>query len=286
MDGHAPLKKRGGANRKCNRPKYICRGMALCGCPDTDECGQDIMSQAIAVDTMPDASCGVRAELASPRGMSARHWPSRSSARRQQYPQEAIETSAFAEGLRLGMSRNEVCHCGMGGRPSDHESGGGVNTDSDRFPNFGPRRRKARQSGASERGHRDHEAKNGNGEAGKDRDASGEPGALDIWDAGDDDYNIPPREWLLGNTFCKKFLSSLIADGGVGKTALRIAQIGSLATGRSITGEHVFRRCRALILSFEDDRDELRRRVYAAMLKHGSSRPNLKAGCSSPRQRG
>ena len=64
-----------------------------------------------------------------------------------------------------------------------------------------------------------------------------------------------PREWLLGNTFCKKFLSSLIADGGVGKTALRIAQIGSLATGRSITGEHVFRRCRALILSFEDDRD-------------------------------
>lgn len=33
--------------------------------------------------------------------------------------------------------------------------------------------------------------------------------ALDIWDAGDDDYNIAPREWLLGNTFCKKFLSSL-----------------------------------------------------------------------------
>ena len=55
----------------------------------------------------------------------------------------------------------------------------------------------------------------------------------------------------------------------MGKTALRIAQIGSLATGRSLTGEHVFCRCRALILSFEDDRDELRRRVYAAMLKHG-----------------
>jgi hypothetical protein len=99
---------------------------------------------------------------------------------------------------------------------------------------------------------------------------------IDIWDAGDDDYIIPPREWLLGNTFCKKFLSSLIADGGVGKTALRIAQIGSLATGRSLTGEHVFRRCRALILSFEDDRDELRRRVYAAMLKHGITPADLK----------
>ena len=141
--------------------------------------------------------------------------------------------------------------------------------DSDRFPNFDSVKAQARQSGASERGHRDHEAKNGNGEAGNTRDASGEPASLGIWDAGDDDYNIPPREWLLGHTFCKKFLSSLIADGGVGKTALRIAQIGSLATGRSLTGEHVFCRCRALILSFEDDRDELRRRVYAAMLKHG-----------------
>ena len=93
---------------------------------------------------------------------------------------------------------------------------------------------------------------NGDAQRSTDGDVSG---ALNIWDAGDDDYNIPPREWLLGNTFCKKFLSLLIADGGVGKTALRIAQIASLVTGRSITGEHVFRRCRALILSFKDDRD-------------------------------
>ncbi len=94
-------------------------------------------------------------------------------------------------------------------------------------------------------------------------------GALGIWDAGDDNYDIDPREWLLGNTFCKKFLSSLIADGGIGKTATRVAQVASLVTGRNLTDEHVFRRCRALVVSFEDDRDELRRRVYAAMLKHG-----------------
>jgi hypothetical protein len=92
---------------------------------------------------------------------------------------------------------------------------------------------------------------------------------LGIWNAGRDDYAIPPREWLLGNVFCKGFLSSLLADGGVGKTALRIAQILSLVTKRSLTGEHVFRRCRCLIISFEDSRDELRRRVYAAMLKYG-----------------
>jgi len=92
---------------------------------------------------------------------------------------------------------------------------------------------------------------------------------LGIWDAGDDDYVIPPREWLLGTTFCRRFLSSLLADGGVGKTALRVAQMISLATGRSLTGEHVFQRCRVLMVSLEDDRDELRRRVNAVMRHFG-----------------
>ena len=60
------------------------------------------------------------------------------------------------------------------------------------------------------------------------------PDPLGIWDAGDDDYAIPPRGWLLGTVFCRRFLSSLVADGGTGKTALRIAQLVSLAIGRSL----------------------------------------------------
>ena len=47
--------------------------------------------------------------------------------------------------------------------------------------------------------------------------------------------------------------------------SLRIAQLISLATGRSLTGEHVFLRCKVLIVSLEDDQDELRRRVYAVL---------------------
>jgi hypothetical protein len=90
-----------------------------------------------------------------------------------------------------------------------------------------------------------------------------------VWDAGEDDYNIPPREWLLGTAFCRRFLSSLVADGGVGKTALRVAQLISLATDRRLTGEFVFRRSRVLIVSLEDDKEELRRRVYAVMRHHG-----------------
>jgi hypothetical protein len=88
-------------------------------------------------------------------------------------------------------------------------------------------------------------------------------------DAGDDfDTIIAPRGWLLGNTFCKRFISGLIAQGAGGKTALRIAQALAVATGRELTGEHVFQRGRVLIVCLEDNLDELRRRVRAAVLHH------------------
>jgi RecA-family ATPase len=100
--------------------------------------------------------------------------------------------------------------------------------------------------------------------------------SLNDWDAGDDPGPIPPRGWLLGNQFCRKFLASLVATGGTGKTALRMLQYLALATGRPLTGEHVFRRCRVLLLSFEDDKDELNRRLAAALTHHKIERAELK----------
>jgi hypothetical protein len=91
---------------------------------------------------------------------------------------------------------------------------------------------------------------------------------LDVFDVGDEDGNIAPRGWLLGKTFCRRVLSSLIGSGGYGKTTLRLLQALALATGRELTGEHVFARCRVLIVCLEDDLVELRRRVRAAMLHH------------------
>lgn len=111
-------------------------------------------------------------------------------------------------------------------------------------------------------------------QAGGERDPTID--CLGMWDAGEDDYVIPPRGWLLGNIFCRRFLSSLVADGGVGKTAVRIAQLMSVATERPLTGEHVFLRGRVLIVSLEDDRDELRRRVYAVLRHHGISPGEIK----------
>jgi hypothetical protein len=94
------------------------------------------------------------------------------------------------------------------------------------------------------------------------------PPALDIFDVGDEDGILPPRGWLLGNSFCRKVLSGLIAAGGSGKTTVRIAQALALSTGRPITGEHVFVRAKVLIVCLEDDLIELRRRVWAAMMHH------------------
>jgi hypothetical protein len=104
----------------------------------------------------------------------------------------------------------------------------------------------------------------------------GTTGSLHEIDAGDDPGPIPPRGWLLANQFCRKFVSSIVATGGTGKTALRLIQYLALATGRPLTGEHVFRRCRVLMLSFEDDIDELQRRLAAALIHHGIDRRELK----------
>jgi 5S rRNA maturation endonuclease (ribonuclease M5) len=102
-----------------------------------------------------------------------------------------------------------------------------------------------------------------------------EPSGLGEWDAGEDTESPPPRGWLLGNIFARRFMSSLLADGGVGKTALRYAQLLSLALGRSLTGEHVFQRCKVLIVSLEDDADELKRRILALLLHYGIDRSEL-----------
>jgi hypothetical protein len=97
-----------------------------------------------------------------------------------------------------------------------------------------------------------------------------------ILDAGDDDTKPPPREWLLGNVFARKFLSCLFGDGGVGKTAVRYAQYLSLATGRALSGEHVFQRSRVLIVSLEDDLDELRRRIWALRMHYNVPKEDVK----------
>jgi RecA-family ATPase len=99
---------------------------------------------------------------------------------------------------------------------------------------------------------------------------------LGAFDAGDDVDLPPPRQWLLDSQFCRRFLSGIIAPGSTGKSALRLAQCISLATGKPLTGQYIFKRCRVLVVSLEDDLDELRRRIAAARLHYGIDPGDLK----------
>ena len=80
---------------------------------------------------------------------------------------------------------------------------------------------------------------------------------------------IPPREWLLGTRLVRRFVSLLVAPGGVGKSALALASAASLAAGRNILDEHVHHSVPAWVLSLEDPADEAHRRIAALMRLHG-----------------
>ena len=98
---------------------------------------------------------------------------------------------------------------------------------------------------------------------------------IELWNMGEDHSLPPPREWLLGRTFCRGFVSGLAAGGGTGKTAMRIVQAMAVATGRDLTGERVYGRFRTLYVALEDNLDEIRRRVWAAAKHHDISHDEL-----------
>jgi hypothetical protein len=101
-------------------------------------------------------------------------------------------------------------------------------------------------------------------------------------DIGADDSPIPPRPWLLGSIFCLDYFSSLLGEGGVGKTAVRLLQWLSVATGQKLLGDHVFLQGPVLVVSLEDDYDEMRRRLKAAQI-HTLPALIFTAGPSLPR---
>jgi hypothetical protein len=99
---------------------------------------------------------------------------------------------------------------------------------------------------------------------------------LEMFDAGLDDVVPPPRGWLLGNTYCRRFVSFLIGGGSAGKTALCLAQAVAIATKRNLIGEHVFLdRARVGFILLEDDVHELRRRLLAVRQHHNIGRHEL-----------
>lgn len=86
---------------------------------------------------------------------------------------------------------------------------------------------------------------------------------------------VPPRGWLLGTVLCRDFVTVLAASGGTGKTTLMLTWALALATGRRLAYFYVHRRARVLVITAEDTRSELQRRLRACCIQHAIDAKDL-----------
>ena len=59
-----------------------------------------------------------------------------------------------------------------------------------------------------------------------------------------------------------------MAPGDLGKTTMRLTQAVELAAERALLGHRIYQRCRVLVMSLEDDQNELWRRLLAICMHH------------------
>ncbi len=79
---------------------------------------------------------------------------------------------------------------------------------------------------------------------------------------------IPPRPWLYGQHLIRKQVSVTVAPGGVGKSSLTICEGLAMASGRDLLGDWTASGLKVWIYNLEDPRDEMNRRIIAAMQHH------------------
>jgi hypothetical protein len=86
---------------------------------------------------------------------------------------------------------------------------------------------------------------------------------------------IPPRAWLYGKHYIRGFVSSTVAPGGVGKSALTMCEAMAIATGRDLLGVEPTESVPVWLLNLEDPMDELYRRAMAIALHYGLEERHL-----------
>jgi AAA domain-containing protein len=84
---------------------------------------------------------------------------------------------------------------------------------------------------------------------------------------------LPPREWLFGQHYIRKFVTATISPGGIGKSSNAIVEALAMATGRQemplriVSGKRI--KLKVWYVCGEDPRDEIERRFQAAMIHFG-----------------
>ncbi|MGE7469242.1 AAA family ATPase [Bosea sp. NPDC003192] len=90
-----------------------------------------------------------------------------------------------------------------------------------------------------------------------------------------DPSTIPTRKWLYGRHYVRRFVSTTVAPGGLGKSSLGIVEALAMVTARDLLGVRVREPLRAWLWNGEDPRDELDRRIAAACLHYRISAPDI-----------
>jgi hypothetical protein len=91
-----------------------------------------------------------------------------------------------------------------------------------------------------------------------------------------DSATIPRRNFIYGYLYARGVLSAMIADGGIGKSLLKLAEMLAMVTGRPLLGITPRERVRALYWNGDDPYIEVERRIHAICKHYGI---NLKELC-------
>lgn len=87
---------------------------------------------------------------------------------------------------------------------------------------------------------------------------------------------LPRRQWRYGKRNILKFMVAKVAPGGVGKSAMSIADSLAMASGRPFMGQALpAGPLRVWLINLEDPMHELQLRIGAAMMHHGVSEADL-----------
>ena len=84
-----------------------------------------------------------------------------------------------------------------------------------------------------------------------------------------DPTKIPVRQWVYGKHLIRRFLSTTVAPGAVGKSSLVLVEAIAMAIGRPLLGVPVPKRLRVWYWNGEDPIEEIERRVAAICIHYG-----------------
>jgi hypothetical protein len=93
-----------------------------------------------------------------------------------------------------------------------------------------------------------------------------------------DPATIPLRQWIYGRHYIRRFVSTTVAPGGVGKSSLGIVEALAIVTGRDLLGVQPDERTNVWLWNGEDPLEELQRRIMAAALHFGLSSDEVEGG--------